>query len=241
MGLPLASQFNHTVAMDLKSHANGVWILHLIDTFTKYSADCVVKSKDKDVIVEAIFKIRISYFGRPKRFYADNCGEFNSDVYRDTCENQNAVIGSTAAESPWLNGLCERHNTFLGESIDKIIEDTNCSLSTVVSLAVSVKNALQNNYGYSPNQLVFGQYPNFPNVLTDSLPASEGVTCSQTIASNLNAMHKAREAFILAESSEKIWRALRHNVRSSNDAKFEMGDIVYFKRNDNNRWGVLGL
>ena len=74
MGLPLASQFNHTVAMDLKSYANGVWILHLIDTFTKYSAACVVKSKDKDVIVEAIFKIWISYFGRPKRFYADNGG-----------------------------------------------------------------------------------------------------------------------------------------------------------------------
>ena len=56
------------------------------------------------------------------------------------------------------------------------------------------------------------------------------------IASNLNAMHKAREAFIQAESSEKIRRALRHNVRSSSCAKFEMGDIVYFKRNDNNRW-----
>ena len=49
-------------------------------------------------------------------------------------------------------------------------------------------------------------------------------------------MHKARKAFIQADSSEKMWCALRHNVRSSNDAKFEMGDIVYFKRNDNNRW-----
>ena len=66
VGLPLASQFNHTVEMDLKSYANGVWSLHLIDTFTRYSAACVVKSKDKDVIVEAIFKIWISYFGRPE-------------------------------------------------------------------------------------------------------------------------------------------------------------------------------
>ena len=86
VGLLLASQFNHTVAMDLKSYANGVSILHLIDTFTRYSAACVVKSKDKDVIVEAIFKIWISYF--------------NNDIYRDMCKNINVVIGSTAAESP---------------------------------------------------------------------------------------------------------------------------------------------
>ena len=75
VGLPLASQLNHTVAMDLKSYADGVWILHLIHTFTRYSAACVVKSEDQDVIVEAIFKIWISYFGRPKRFYTDNGGE----------------------------------------------------------------------------------------------------------------------------------------------------------------------
>ena len=134
MRLPLASQFNHTVAaMDLKSYANGVWILHLIDTFTRYSAACVVKSKDKDVIVEAIFKIWISYFGRPKRFYADNVGEFNNDIYRYICENLNVVIGSTAALSHSSDGLFERNNAVLGEYIDKIIEDTSCSLTTAVS------------------------------------------------------------------------------------------------------------
>ena len=44
-------------------------------------------------------------------------------------------------------------------------------------------------------------------------------------------MHKARETLIQVESSEKIRRALRHNERSSNSAKFKIGDIVYFKRN----------
>ena len=113
------------------------------------------------LIVEAIFKIWISYFGRLKWFYADNGGEFNNDVCGDMCENLNVVIGSTAAESPWSNGLCERHNAVLGESIVKIIiEDTNCSLSTAVSWAVSAKNALQNNYGYSPNQTSFWSKPN---------------------------------------------------------------------------------
>ena len=113
-------------------------------------------------------------------------------------QNLNVVIESTAAESPWSNGLCERHNAVLGESVDKIIEDTNCPLSTAVSWAVRAKNALQDNYDYSPNQPVFGQNLNFSNMLTDSLPALEDVTCNQTIASDLNAMHRAKPLYRLS-------------------------------------------
>ena len=46
----------------------------------------------------------------------------------------------------------------------------------------------------------------------------------------------AREAVIQSESSEKIKRALRHNVRTCNDIKFHQGECVYYKRNNNERW-----
>ena len=48
-------------------------------------------------------------------------------------------------------------------------------------------------------------------------------------------MHEAKKAFIKSESSEKISRALRHNLRSYKDAIFTTGD-VYYKRNDRMRW-----
>ena len=44
-------------------------------------------------------------------------------------------------------------------------------------------------------------------------------------------MHEARKAFSKSESSEKISRASRHNLRSYEDAIFATGD-VYYKRND---------
>ena len=49
-------------------------------------------------------------------------------------------------------------------------------------------------------------------------------------------MHEARKAFSKRGSSEKISPALRHNLRSYEDAIFTTGDDVYYKRNDSKRW-----
>ena len=44
VGLPLASEFNEVVAMDIK-FLNGVMILHLIDHLSRYSAAAILHSK----------------------------------------------------------------------------------------------------------------------------------------------------------------------------------------------------
>ena len=46
VGLTLGNRFNDTVCLDLKEHGhNQYWILHLIDTFTRYSAHRLIKTK----------------------------------------------------------------------------------------------------------------------------------------------------------------------------------------------------
>ena len=51
------------------------------------------------------------------KFLSDNCGEFSNEGYRNFYENFNIVPGTTAAESPWGNGTCERHNGVPTESV----------------------------------------------------------------------------------------------------------------------------
>ena len=101
--------------------------------------------------------------------------------------------------------------------------------------AVSAKNSLSGHQGYSQNMLVFGRNPSYPNVLKSKLPALETQVSSAMVENNLKAMNSAREAFIHSECSEKIKHALKHKVRSRNDAVFEIGDI-YYKRNNNPKW-----
>ena len=122
VSLPLASEFNQTVAMDLITYEKGVWILHLTDLLSRYSVACVRRSKKQDVMVDAIMKIWISYFGQPRWFLADNGGEFLNEEYKEMFEMFNIEEAKTVAESPWSNGVCERHIADIEESVRKTMK-----------------------------------------------------------------------------------------------------------------------
>ena len=235
--LPLASEFNDTIAMDLKVYKNNeIYIMHVIDHATRFSAASVIKSKKSAVIIDQLFKHWISIFGCPRRILSDNGGEFANAEFVDMCENLSINFLTTAAEAPWSNGLVEKHNHIIGEAVYKIMEDVSCSLQVALCWAVNAKNSLQNVYGFSPYQLVFGRNPNLPSVLENKLPALEGVTSSELIANHLNALHKAREEFIRLEASEKIRRALKARTRTHSNIKYFSGEEVFFKRDDDKRW-----
>ena len=67
-------------------------------------------------------------FGIPGKFLSDNSGEFANQEFIDFAESFGIIVKTTAAELPWSNGLCERHNLVVSECISKIPEDTDCSL-----------------------------------------------------------------------------------------------------------------
>ncbi|VDI58470.1 Hypothetical predicted protein [Mytilus galloprovincialis] len=123
-------------------------------------------------------------------------------------ENLNMSVKTTAGYSPWSNGVVERHNATLTETINKMRESSNLSWETSVSWAVHAKNI------------------NKP-------PALEGTTISNVMGKHLVGLHEARKAFIAAESSEKVRRALRKQIRPSGE-KFKNGDKVFFLRD--NQW-----
>ena len=56
-------------------------------------------------------------------------------------------------------------------------------------------------------------------MLTDKPPALEGEAHSKMAAPHLNAMHSAKKAFIEKGPSEKIRRALQHQIRVSGNVK----------------------
>ena len=234
VSMPLANEFNEVVAMDLKFY-RGKIILHLIDHVSRFSAAAIVSSKKPNEIIAKIFQVWISVFGPPKRFLHDNGGEFVNSDFLDLCDSFNIVILTTAAESPWSNRLCERHNAVLADMLDKILEERECDFQTALCWAIHAKNSLANVHGFSPYQLAIGLTPRMPNVLSDSPPALEESENSLVIK-NLKAIASARKAYMESESKEKIRRALRHNIRTTNDHRYVSGDIVFYKRKDSKKW-----
>ena len=156
------------------------------------------------------------------------------------CESLGIVVKTTAAESPWSNGLVERHNLILADMLDKALEETQCDLELAAVRCVNAKNSLSNIHGFSPYQLVIGSNPKLPSVMSNRAPALTATPSSKVISNNLKAIHKARQAFTASENTEKIRRALAHNIRTSGDIKYIFtGDHVYFKRAGSKEWHGL--
>ncbi|CAG2236150.1 unnamed protein product [Mytilus edulis] len=208
VSLHWATEFNEVVAVDLKEWKPNTYFLHLIDIATRFSLATVIKRKTPDVIADKIMSLWIgSGMGPPKRFLADNGGEFANEIFRAKCANLNIDVMNTAAYSPWQNGICERNHAVVDDCVAKILEDQpKLNLNVASVWALNAKNSL-----------------------------SMHNTVSQTFAIHLNALHSGRRSFIQAESSERIRRALSHKIRASGEC-FQHGDKVYYKRDDDNKW-----
>ena len=64
----------------------------------------------------------------------------------------------------------------------------------------------------------------------------EDVSKTDKIVKHLNALHAARKAFIETESNEKLCHALKAKHRITAGITYKIGDIVYYKCEDSNKW-----
>ena len=213
VGFTLRSYLNENIAMVIKE-INDNKVLHLIDHATRYSVGVRIPRIESSNIINPIFKDWITHFGTLESILTDNDREFNNQSFQNMAQNLNVIVNTTPADSPWSNRLNKRHNEILGEMVKKTQEDTHCSFEIALVWTISAKNTLHSVHGFNPNQLVFRRNPNPTSFLNDKLPALEGVSISEVVASNLNVMHAARKQFIKCESLEKLRRSLQHQVRT---------------------------
>ena len=236
VSLPMASTFNEKVCMDLKKWGNR-WILHMIDMWSRFSVSVFVDRKKPSDIIDKIMTSWVGAgFGIMKCILTDNGGEFSSDEMREVCSILNVQTLTTAAFSPFQNGLCERNHAVIDNMLKKMVDSCpGTPIEILLAWANMAKNSLQMWHGFSSYQLVFGVNPKLPNVMTDQLPALEGTSTSEILVKHLNSLHAARRAFIETESDERVRRALRNKIRSS-ETLYNNGDKVYYKREFSDRW-----
>ena len=236
VALPMATRFNEKVAMDLKQW-NNKWILHMIDMFSRFTVSVFIERKTPSVIVDKVMTHWIgAAFGVMESILTDNGGEFSNEEIREVASILNVQVCTTAAYSPFQNGLCERIHAVTDGMLTKLQDQyPQTSLDILLAWANMARNSLHMYHGYSSYQIVFGKNPNLPNVMTENVPALDGITSSETFAQHLNILHASRKAFIESESDERIRRALRSKIRAS-QVHFEHGDRVYYKRENHTKW-----
>ena len=234
---PRARAPNINVSMDLKQFGDK-HLIHFIDHFTRFSSGTIMNNKKPETVMKAFKESWLRFFGPPKSILCDNGGEFNNNDLRTMCEQFSIEVTTSAAESPWSNGIVERHNAIVGIMIEKLLADGH-KLEEAAMWAMYAKNCLANNEGFSPCQLTFGHTPNIPSILTSDLPAlapTQGLF-GEELQETLAIMRDVRLSYVKAESSERLRRAITKQTRKHDPAMtYKIGDKVWYKRNADKWW-----
>ena len=183
----------------------------MVDMFSRFSVSVFINRKRPRDVIDKIMLCWVgATFGVMEAILTDNGGEFSSEEMREVASILNVEVCTTAAESPFQNGLCERNHAITDMMLLKMKEGCpGTPIEVLLSWANMAKNALHMVHGYSSYQLVFGKNPNLPNMTNENVAALEGRTSSEMLAQHLNALHEARQAFVSSEADERIRRALR--------------------------------
>ena len=243
LGLPKAQDVNDVVSLDLKilkkSGNKEVAILYLHDEFSKLTKGQVIHDKNPDTIIKAIENKWIigGGFGpgHPSRgFFSDNGGEFLNTELIDFASALNISIRMTAANSPWMNGSCERAHATVDKTVAKILEDDpKMGIQKAVDLACFVKNTEINKTGFSPLQLFCGRSPSFPGY-SDCTPGSIELEGSNEYL--LRRMDNARITARQIDCNQRIKIALKSKINTSCEKNYSIGDSVWFKLDSSNKW-----
>ena len=232
---PLATAFNEMLGIDLKTWGKQYFLV-IVDIATRFCGACVTQDKLSSTIVKGLFLSWIAIFGPPKKIISDNGGEFSNAEMRTFSEAFSIKLINTAAESPWSNGVVERLNGILGKLVVKVLDDVKCDTEVALAWAVAARNAYYNHSGYSPNQLVFGFNPSMPNIYNSKPPGLKRVSTSEMIEKLHEAKRVAMEEFVKFDSCDRLKRALAKNVRRTLVEDLQVGDEVYYKRNNSEEW-----
>ena len=121
--------------------------------------------------------------------------------------------------------------------MEKMLEDLpNLDENMTSQYAASIKNCCLYIKRFTPAQFAIGQNPQLPSTFNDKLPALEGCSTSPIILEHLKAIVNARKAFVQAETSAKLFKALKHQSLSNCDSMSTKGDNILYRSPQEKRW-----
>ena len=251
VSLPVSRNFNQCVSIDLKGPFNKKYILYCVDTFSRLTRGIIIKDKNPSTIIKGLLDCWILGKGigpgMPIKFLFDNGPEFANPQIIDLAEKFGLPLSNvTAAYSPYSNGICERNHAVVDRMMAKMMAaDPSLTDQSALDYALHARNMETNNKGFSPFQIVYGENPRIPGIITSNPPSLSSNFESEDVRKHILRVQTAREAFREADTNERVKRGLKARIHGYNDEIIFPGDKVYFKENDKIEWSgpspVLGI
>ena len=135
------------------------YLLVAVDYLTRWPIAAVVENINEDTTAKFLFDHIVMMFGVPRYILTDRGSNFKSIFVREFLKGIGCRHISTTAHRPQANGMCERLNQTLVQTISKIArdEDKLDDWEGCVSTALLAIRTMPNEAtGVSPAKLLFG-------------------------------------------------------------------------------------
>ena len=133
--------------------------------------------------------------------------------------------------------MCERNHGVTDIMMEKIKEgDPTIGDQEALDYALHAKNMQTSRKGFSPFQVVYGSNPRIPGIHNGNLTGLNDKFISSDVKTHLRRIHLAREAFLQADSDDRLKRALQSRIPRNHDHFYYVGDSVFFKEEGTTEW-----
>ena len=152
------------------------WILVLVDHFTRWQDAIALPDATAPVVADALDKV-FSYFGLPEELHSDRGTQFESELMTELCDLMRVVKTRTSAYHPQSNGMVERGNRTLGDSLRALLyshaQDQESWDVLLPQIMRSFRATPHSKTEETANFLMFGRECRLPDQLIDGTHSVE--------------------------------------------------------------------
>jgi transposase InsO family protein len=224
------------VAVDLTgphpvSRSGHVYILTVLDMFTKWAEAIPLKNKEAITVARALVDVVFTRFGIPLQLLSDNGKEFDNAVLKEMCRLLEIDKLRTTVYKASTNGAVERFHRTLNAMLGKVVatnqKDWDAWLPSIMG---AYRASCHESTGYSPNFMMFGRENLAPLDVILGIPVGEAQhygSCDDFVDQKVQQM---REAYQLARENLgcRAERAKRNYDMRVKPSQYCVGQWVYY-------------
>ena len=197
------------------------YVLSMVDQFTRWVELVPLKTQTAVVVANAIYEQWVTRYGTPAVLVSDRGTNFLSALLSYLCKVLGVDRIKTSSFNPKSNGVNERRNKIVVDTLRRLIQDKPHSWAQYVATAASVlRNTRCGTLNMSPYELVFGRQP----VMAIDLEVPVYTNVAKTVMEQMRVLK--RKAEYLEEAARQTEEEMKEKYKEQFDKKVTNEDYM---------------
>ena len=187
----------------LRTDENAIYLLCIIDQFSKFANAYILNSKKSDIILGNI-KSFINAYGKPNTLHCDNGKEFSNELLNSFCEENNIKFIHGRPYHPQSQGCIESFQKELKRLLEaKYLENKKkLSIYTTLPEVINIYNSnLHSSTKYKPNILFYVKDNSIIEKVLSNLKKSQNKFKNSVNSIKINSKCLLCENFVLKDKT----------------------------------------